>query len=98
MDDELGSPEPLLEFPPVARKRATPAVSSSRLPALRRPRELSLTSVVLASGIALAVEGLRLAARSRRQRSAHRQRELTPGQVTVTYEWTHVTYERRERS
>ncbi len=98
MGDEVGSPEPLIEYPPVVRSRVTPAIPARRVPALRRPRELTLSSVILASGVALAVEGLRLAARARRNRSVDTQHESTPGRISVTYEWTHVTYERYERS
>lgn len=97
MSDEVGSPEPLLEHPPAVRSKATPALSSNRLSTRWRDPEVSLSRVVFASGIALAVEGLRLAARANRKRAAARQVESGPEQITVTYEWTHVTFERYER-
>lgn len=98
MGDETDVPEPLVEYPPVVRSRPLPAVPARRLPAFRRPRELTVSNVVLVSGIALALEGLRLAARAGRKRSIASQQKSTPEQITVTYEWTHVSYERYERS
>jgi hypothetical protein len=97
MSDEVGSPEPLLEHPPALRSKMIPALSNNRLSTHWRDSEIRLSRVVLASGIALAVEGLRLAARANRKRAAARQVESGPEQISVTYKWTHVTYERYER-
>lgn len=92
-----GSLEPTLEFPPIVRPESSPAPSIPRLPALRLPVDLRLSTLALASGLALAFEGFRLAARSSRKRAAARQGHEEPTRITVSYEWTRVTYERRER-
>jgi hypothetical protein len=56
-----------------------------------------LSTVAVASGLALAFEGLRLLARSRSKRSAARNAVDDTAHVTVFYEWTQVIYERHER-
>jgi hypothetical protein len=98
MSDEGGSPDPSPEFPIVVRSEVIPARPAQRSLSFGRPRELSLSSVVLASRIALAFEALRLAARANRKRAATQQRDAASAQITLTYEWTQVTYERYERS
>lgn len=98
MADQADALEPLVEHFPVVRSHQPPAVSDQRLPAFRLPRQLGLSSVVLASGITLAVEGLRLAALARRRRSVATRMESRPEQISVTYQWTHITHERYERS
>jgi len=69
----------------------------SRLPDVRLLGDLRLSTVAVASGLALAFEGLRLLARSRSRRSATRRASGDTAHVTVSYEWTQVIYERHER-
>ena len=98
MSDDDASPEVVLEYAPVLRTETGAVPFRRSLPILRRPRELNLSTVVLASGMALAVEGLRLAARSSRKRATLRPTNAPPEHVTMMYEWTQITYERYERS
>jgi hypothetical protein len=97
ISEEDGSPRVSLEYPLVKRSELNPARSTQGFLSFRRPRELSLSNVVLASGIALAVEGLRLAVRTNRKRAAVKREPAASTQITLTYEWTQVTYERYER-
>jgi hypothetical protein len=92
-----GPLEPSLDFPLIVRPEASPEPSAPRVPAVRLPGEVRLSTVVLASGIALAFEGLRLAARFGRKRAARTSSERA-AHVTVSYEWTQIIYERHERS
>jgi hypothetical protein len=92
-----GPLEPSLNYPPVVRQQASPARTHARLPDVRLPGDLRLSTVAVASGLALAFEGLRLLARSRSKRSASRQAARDTAHVTVSYEWTQVIYERHER-
>jgi hypothetical protein len=89
--------EPSLDFPPIVRPETSPMPSNPRLPVPRLPGNLPLSTIALASGIALAFEGLRLAARSTRKRASAGNVAETSALVTVSYEWTQFIYERRER-
>jgi hypothetical protein len=95
-----GSREPSLEFPPVVRPESLPTSSAAGLPAVRLPGDVRLSTVALASGLALAFEGVRLAARLAQKRSAaRRSMEMEPpAHVTVSYQWTQIIVERQERS
>ena len=92
------SPDAIVEYPPVVRAQVTPVSTRHSLPSVRPRRELGLASVILASGLALAIEGLRLAARSNRNRATSRALNEPREHVMVTYEWTQITVERYERS
>lgn len=93
-----GSPEPFLEFPPIIRPVSSPATSTRRFPAVRLPGDVRLSTVALASGLALAFEGARLAARLVRRRSAASEVIAPPAHITVSYEWTQITVEQHEHS
>jgi hypothetical protein len=93
-----GSREPSLEFPPVVRPESLPTSSAAGLPAVRLPGDVRLSTVALASGLALAFEGVRLAARLAQKRSAARKSMEPPAYVTVSYQWTQIIVERQERS
>jgi hypothetical protein len=93
-----GSPEPCLEFPPIIRPESSPATSNRELPAVRLPGDLRLSTVSLASGLALAFEGVRLAARLVRKHSAASKAIAPPAHMTVSYEWMQITIERHEHS
>jgi hypothetical protein len=98
LPDERTPPENALEYPPVLRSETAPVAFRHSFPIFGRPRDLGLTSAVLVSAVALAVEGWRQAARSSRKRVASRPPDVPAEHGTMTYEWTQITYERYERS
>ena len=87
-------PQTGLEYPPTVRPDSAVTRSNPQLLGLR---ELSVPSIVLASGLALAFEGIRLASRARRRRAATK-RPAPAERLTISYSWTQIVYERHERS
>ena len=87
-----------LQYPPIMRPEASPAASGTRFPAIRVPRDVRLSTIALASGLALAIEGVRFMRRSMRQRSEQTHAPESQGASFMSYQWTRIIYERYERS
>jgi hypothetical protein len=98
LPDELTPPETVLEYPPVLISETASLAFRNSFPMFRRTRDLGITSVVLVSAVALAIEGWRQAARSSRRRATSHPPVVPAEHGTLTYEWIQITYERHERS
>lgn len=85
-----------LAFPPIVRPEGSLAPESLHFPTVRFPNDVRLSTVALASGLLLALEGVRLMARTSRKRSRARVLADASTELRVTYEWTQVVYERHE--
>ncbi len=83
-----------LDYPPVVRRYSPPAMGTRWLGPVPMSRQVGATGLVVAAGVTLAVEAVRIVRRQRRSRQNRQSDART--HAPVTFEWTHITIERRE--